>query len=173
MPAPLIYSAYDTQSTALIDARVLGLFSAAGPLTYSAITGQFSITNAAADGATKGAAAFTAADFNDNGAGLISLDYTNGQKATATQPGFLTSTDWGIFNGKQAPLTLPLSISNGGTNNAGEVVCVHVKICGDASLNHRETARTLNLFHIGNLAEGKTVANQGKKKQDSHDFDGE
>lgn len=36
-----------------------------------------SIANALADGATKGAAAFTAADF-DAAAGVISIDYTNG-----------------------------------------------------------------------------------------------
>ena len=57
---------------------------------------------AAADGTTKGIAGFTAADFNDNGSGLISLDYTNGQAADASHKGFLTSTDWSTFNGKQA-----------------------------------------------------------------------
>jgi hypothetical protein len=61
-----------------------------------------SIANAAADGSTKGAAAFTASDFDDNGSGLISIDYTNGQKATASQPGFLTAADWTTFNSKPA-----------------------------------------------------------------------
>jgi hypothetical protein len=37
-----------------------------------------SILNAAADGSTKGAATFLANDFNDNGSGLISIDYVNG-----------------------------------------------------------------------------------------------
>lgn len=46
-------------------------------------------TEAAADGATKGIAAFTANDF-DAAAGVISLDYANGQKASTSQPGFLT-----------------------------------------------------------------------------------
>lgn len=64
-----------------------------------------SIANAAANGSTKGAATFTAADFNDNGSGLISIDYTNGQVATTSQPGFLTATDWNTFNNKQAALT--------------------------------------------------------------------
>ncbi len=58
-------------------------------------------SNAAADGTTKGIATFTAADF-DSSAGLISIDYTNGQAADATHKGFLTSTDWSSFNGKQA-----------------------------------------------------------------------
>lgn len=47
------------------------------------------ITDAAADGSTKGKAAFTAADF-DAASGVISIDYTNGQKASTTQAGFLT-----------------------------------------------------------------------------------
>jgi hypothetical protein len=59
-----------------------------------------SIVNAKADGVTLGAASFTASDFNDNGSGLISIDYTNGQKATTSQPGFLSSNDWNTFNNK-------------------------------------------------------------------------
>jgi len=57
--------------------------------------------NAAADGTTKGVATFAAADFNTT-TGNVSLDYTNGQKATASLPGFLSSADWTTFNGKQA-----------------------------------------------------------------------
>lgn len=56
---------------------------------------------AAADGSQLGLAAFAAADFNAS-AGVISLDYTNGQKATGSVPGFLTAADWTTFNGKQA-----------------------------------------------------------------------
>jgi hypothetical protein len=83
-------------------------------LNYDATTNTFTCGtsssggapgNAAADGTTKGVATFVAADFNDNGAGLISLDYTNGQAATASLKGFLTSADWSTFNGKQAALT--------------------------------------------------------------------
>ena len=48
------------------------------------------IADAAADGSTKGAASFTAADFNAT-SGNISIDYTNGQKATPSQPGFMTA----------------------------------------------------------------------------------
>lgn len=47
------------------------------------------IGDAAADGSTKGVATFTAADFNAT-TGNISIDYTNGQKATTAQAGFLT-----------------------------------------------------------------------------------
>jgi hypothetical protein len=58
------------------------------------------VPNGAADSSTKGIAAFNQNDFNDNGSGLISLDYANGQKATASVPGLLSNTDWSIFNGK-------------------------------------------------------------------------
>jgi len=43
----------------------------------------------------------TANDFNV-AANVVSLDYTNGQAASAANKGFLTSTDWSTFNGKQA-----------------------------------------------------------------------
>lgn len=62
-------------------------------------TPAISIANAAADGATKGAAAFNANDFN-SASGVISLDYTNGQSASASDKGFLTSADWTTFNNK-------------------------------------------------------------------------
>lgn len=73
------------------------------PITGGTITttGTIGIDNAAADGSTKGAASFTAADFNSS-TGLISLDYTNGQAASGSTKGFLTSADWTTFNGKQA-----------------------------------------------------------------------
>lgn len=48
------------------------------------------IANAAADGSTKGAASFTANDF-DAASGNISIDYTNGQKATGSVPGFVST----------------------------------------------------------------------------------
>lgn len=61
----------------------------------------FSILDAAADGSTKGAASFTANDFNST-SGNISIDYTNGQAATSSTKGFLTAADWTTFNGKAA-----------------------------------------------------------------------
>jgi hypothetical protein len=69
-------------------------------------TPTISIANAVSDGTTKGAATFLAADFNDNAAGLISIDYTNGQAASAANKGFLTAADWTTFNSKQSALTI-------------------------------------------------------------------
>lgn len=58
-----------------------------------------SIANAVADGATKGAASFTANDF-DASSGNISIDYTNGQTAGTATKGFLAAADWNTFNNK-------------------------------------------------------------------------
>ena len=57
------------------------------------------IQDAAADGTTKGAATFAASDFNAT-SGVISLDYANGQKASASQDGFLSQGNWTTFNNK-------------------------------------------------------------------------
>lgn len=71
------------------------------PITGGTITGSgtIGIQDAAADGTTKGAAAFTASDFNAT-SGVISIDYANGQKASASQDGFLSSGNWSTFNNK-------------------------------------------------------------------------
>jgi hypothetical protein len=82
--------------------------SVSGPLAFS--SGVLSIANAAADGSTKGAAAFMAADFNAT-TGVISIDYANGQQANASQNGFLSSADWSTFNGKLGSSTIS-SLSN-------------------------------------------------------------
>lgn len=58
-----------------------------------------SIADAKANASTKGASTYTANDF-DATAGLISIDYTNGQAASATAKGFLTAADWNTFNNK-------------------------------------------------------------------------
>lgn len=62
------------------------------PITGGTITGTgtIGINNAAADGSTKGAASFTANDF-DASSGNISIDYANGQKASASVPGFVST----------------------------------------------------------------------------------
>jgi hypothetical protein len=76
--------------------------------TFPAIT----CPNAVADGATLGLAAFTAADFNST-SGVISLDYTNGQKATGSVPGFLSAADWTTFNGKGAGSVTTVGFTGG------------------------------------------------------------
>lgn len=94
------------------DSRITGAVQSTRNVnTTSPITGggdlsadrTIAINDAAADGSAKGAASFTAADFNAS-SGLISLDYTNGQAADGTHKGFLTSGDWTTFNSKQAAI---------------------------------------------------------------------
>jgi hypothetical protein len=48
---------------------------------------------------------FTASDFNESGS-TVSIDFTNGQKATSLIPGYLTAADWITFNAK-APTASP------------------------------------------------------------------
>lgn len=69
-----------------------------------------SIDNAAADGTTKGAASFAAADFNAS-SGNISIDYTNGQAASTSNKGFLTAADWNTFNGKGSGTVTSVGLS--------------------------------------------------------------
>ena len=86
------------------------------PITGGTITttGTIGINDAAADGSTKGAASFTASDFNSS-SGNISIDYTNGQAASGVNKGFLTSADWTTFNNKQSTVSFA---AIGGTPNA-------------------------------------------------------
>lgn len=76
--------------------------------TFPAVT----CPNAVADGATLGMSAYMAVDFN-SASGVISLDYTNGQKATGSVPGFLSAADWTTFNGKGAGTVTTVGFTGG------------------------------------------------------------
>ncbi len=100
---------------ALLGSRPTTTLTASTPLALSqtiAVLGAspsaLSIADAAADGSTKGAATFTAADFNSS-SGNISIDYTNGQAASASNKGFLTSADWSVFNNKISSTSIDTS----------------------------------------------------------------
>lgn len=109
----LATTAFGRDFLILTDAAAARTYIGAGTGTVTGVTGSspiassggsapdISIANAVADGSTKGAASFTAADF-DATSGNISLDYTNGQAASGSTKGFLTSADWTTFNSKQA-----------------------------------------------------------------------
>lgn len=105
--------------------QTMKTLSATGPLAWDSATSNqlnISIVDAAADGSTKGAASFTAADFNAS-SGNISIDYTNAQAASGSLKGFLTSADWTTFNNKQATISetdnnLTFSSNVIGTNKA-------------------------------------------------------
>lgn len=97
---------FDTTAIPSFFTKVRSLFSGTSPIVYN--QGAISIQNAAADGTTKGAASFTANDFNAT-AGNISIDYTNGQAASGSVKGFLTSADWTTFNNKISAANLDTS----------------------------------------------------------------
>lgn len=94
--------------------------STTSPLSGGTITtsGTLSIANAAADGTTKGAASFGASDF-DATSGNITIDHTNTQKASGSQPGELSSADWTTFNNKQSAITFGTGVQSALGNNIG------------------------------------------------------
>lgn len=106
-----------------------------------------SIADAVADGTTKGASTFTASDFN-SASGVISIDYTNGQSASASNKGFLTSADWSTFNGKQNALGYtPANIA--GDTFTGSITATNLS----GTNTGNETTST-----IGSLINGATSA---------------
>lgn len=92
-PSGSITSSGYTMSTARLLGRTTASTGAVeeitvnSPLTFS--SAALGIQNAAADGTTKGAASFAGNDF-DASSGNITIDYTNGQKASSSIPGFAT-----------------------------------------------------------------------------------
>lgn len=110
------------------------------PITGGTITttGTIGIDNAAADGSTKGAASFVANDFNAT-SGNIGIDYTNGQAASGSVKGFLTSTDWTTFNSKVSSLktmnNLPPSVhASSFTLNPGDTSVMHIITGGSGAI---------------------------------------
>jgi hypothetical protein len=59
--------------------------------------------------------AFTAADFDASGSN-ISIDYTNGQSASGSTKGFLTSADWTTFNNKLTTVANDATLTGDGTS---------------------------------------------------------
>lgn len=84
-------------------------------------TPAISIQDAAADNTTKGACTFDSLDFNAT-AGLIRIDYANAQSASATNKGFVTSTDWSTFAGKQDAITLTTTGTSGAATLIGSTL---------------------------------------------------
>ena len=86
-------------------------FTMGAGLSYDHATHTVSVTgssNAAADNSTIGISTFNSNDFNAT-AGLITIDYTNGQAAASGVKGFLTGADWDTFSAKQAAITRPVT----------------------------------------------------------------
>jgi hypothetical protein len=131
-------------------------------------TPAISIADAAADGTTKGAAAFTENDFNA-ASGIISIDYTNGQAASASNKGFLTAADWTTFNNKGGGSTFksvidttPVTGTTTNTKVFGQLVPANTFATGDiiqikARLSKVGTAGLMTLRVYVNTADSLTV----------------
>ena len=126
-------------------ALTIGNLTASLPISQTGGTGSIigtgvaiTIADAQANGSTKGACAFTANDFNDS-SGVISIDYANGQAASTTAKGFLTSAGFVTFNNKQAALTLgnlTASLPISQTGGTGAIVGTGVALTiADAQAN--------------------------------------
>ena len=121
------YGTYSITGQEIINAAVGGAVTdVTGTLPISSSGGTtpvISIADAVADGTTKGAPSFTASDFNAT-AGNISIDYTNGQAASGSDKGFLTSADWTTFNNKgtgTVTSVAALTLGTAGTDLASTV----------------------------------------------------
>jgi len=113
------------------------------------------IQDAVADGATKGAATFTASDFNST-SGLVSIDYTNGQAASASTKGFLTSADWSTFNAKQNALTLTTTGSSGAATLVGSTLNIP-QYSGGSGADSVNWTHTQALPSIGSAIKAEPV----------------
>jgi hypothetical protein len=144
-----VTSAIQTQINAKGSGTVTNVSGTAPIASSGGATPAISIADADADGATKGAAAFTAADFNA-ASGVISIDYTNGQAASASAKGFLTSANWTTFNNKTESIYKNL-------NNQAAVV--------GTTANTKVVSQLVpaNTFAVGDIIEiksrfGKTIS---------------
>lgn len=143
--------------------KVRGLLSGTSPISYSSTTGIISIGDAAADGTTKGASAYTASDFNTS-AGVVSIDYTNGQAASGSTKGFLIAADWTTFNNKQATIsvTSPITLTGasvGIVNQGTTTQVLHGNAAGNASFSAVSLANDVSGVLTG--TNGGTGANNG------------
>lgn len=80
------------ETASVVSALGFTPYNATNPAGYLAAAAVAAMISAAAP-------AFAAADFNVSGVN-VSIDYANGQKASASVPGFLTAADWTTFNAK-------------------------------------------------------------------------
>ena len=99
----------------------IGVVSLGAGLDFTGGTLSNTATAGDATTSTKGIASFAASDF-DVSSGAVSLDYTNGQKATGSVPGFLTAADWTTFNGKLGTALTDGKIWAGNVSNVATAV---------------------------------------------------
>lgn len=139
-----VTSAIQTQIDGKQATLTTGNLTASSPLSLSATrqviggAAAVSIQNAAADGATLGAAAFTASDFNA-ASGVISIDYTNGQAANGSTKGFLTAADWTTFNSKLSAAITSLNGLTGASQTFATSTATNTFTIGSTGTTHTLT----------------------------------
>ena len=134
------------------------------PITVTPGVGTITLaaTDAGADGATKGVATFATNDFNA-AAGVVSLDYSGGQKATAGQDGFLDNADFATFAAKaNNSLTISTTAPLGG---GGDLTGNRTFTCTTCTTN--AAALTANAPMIG---AGGQAAAVGTRSGDTTEF---
>ena len=138
-------------------------YSGTNGLTTSFSNNTLTVTgvNAAADGSTKGVATFTAADF-DATSGLISIDYTNGQAASPSNKGFLTSADWTHFNNKISSSSLAQIFPFTPTTNFGAAAnSTSTPIWFTNGIQASSTSQFVNANFFGNVGIGTSTPEVG------------
>jgi len=145
----------DSVDTTDVNFNYVASVATSSPLSGGAVGSEgtaisLSIADAKADGATKGAATFTAADFNAT-SGNISIDYANAQAASGAAKGFLTSANWTTFNNKQDALTFSTGLTNtGGTITTNDSQIAHDSLSGFVANEHIDwTSASSNLATTG------------------------
>lgn len=111
-----------TNFTAAYNDKINSAAFSAGQLTLTQQdAGTVTATINDATTAVKGIASYGASDF-DVTSGAVAIDYTNGQAASTSTKGFLTSTDWNTFNGKQGALSLTTTGTSGAATLIGNTL---------------------------------------------------
>ena len=112
-------------------------------------------TLAKANAMDYGIASFNPTDFNDNGGGLISIDFANGQAATSGQDGLLQSGDWTTFNNKVGTarsISTTSPLSGGGDLSANRTISI-----GDAAADG--ATKGASAFNANNFDAASGVVN--------------
>ena len=169
--------------------------STTNELQNLSLTGQ-ALDISSGSGVTLPVIGANTSDF-DLSIGVLALDYTNAQKATALVPGLLSASDWAAFNGKQAagsyitalsgdvtasgPGSAPATVTKiNGVSMAGLATGIlkNTTATGAPSIAVAADFPTLNQNTTGNaatataLVTGRTIAMTGDVSWTSPAFDG-
>jgi hypothetical protein len=104
---------------------------------------------------------FTASDFNESGQ-TISLDYTNGQAASGSTKGFLTSADWTTFNNKASTSYADAKVTDGTITDGATTTAPSNDDVFDALALKRDKASSV--IYCAALSDNTTALTTGTNK---------